>query len=284
MAFAWEKWENSQVRDLTFECRGRVYTKPDGENVIAAMTTCLADFDFKQRSYFICFCIAEFLSLFLCVANFLYYFFLFDLPRNGIAKIILDYPLPHFTRNANDTMMMLFPREIACIYKSWGSGNQEIITSVRCTVGYQDFNEVCNITAFLFSALVSALYVINIVYLAYTITTFSAYLKNPTPQDVKYISKLSMRMRLVLILLFNNMDGTTHETLMLSIINSQPADDSENNSPSVALTSVNGKNNQSVTPNNDSDINNPSVTPTIGRANNNHSVPQDPPLFDNIMA
>lgn len=171
---------------------------------------------------------AELLSFCLCVINFLYYFFLFQIPDNGVYKIIFDLAKAHQNRNANDTMMMLFPREVGCVYMSFGTGNQLSITHAKCKVGYQDFNEFLNIIAFLFSAIVLALYILNIAYLMYTIITFSAYLKNPTRQDVKSLSRLSMRKRLVVIILYNNMDRNTHEALMRAMIYSTTTIDRNN--------------------------------------------------------
>lgn len=208
-----EKWEQGLVRALSANCRGIALPTDQQEIEATRIFSHIKNFDTNYKRYFIAFAISEVVNFALCIAVFMYYFYLLNIPQVHIIDIIKQslsfYPI------REDQLLELFPREIACLYSSAGPTGILESKNFICKVTNNEFNEYFHVLAFIVSGLVAILYMIHLVYVSVTFFVINA--NKPTTKQYEVWDNMTLRKRLILILVRNNIDAETYNTLIQKI-------------------------------------------------------------------
>jgi len=153
----------------------------------------------------------------LCAATFLYYFILFSAYKVDLLTIMTSILKYHKARN--DLSLLVFPREVACIWKMMGASGTMEAWNFHCKINNNEHNEQLHVIAFFVSIAVLVLYYLNTAYIAFTFAIVNS--KDPTAKHRYVWRKLSYRKRLVMILIQNNIDSLTYEKVFNKVCDGQ---------------------------------------------------------------
>lgn len=211
LAYVCKYWTKKQVQYLT-SGYDRV---EDSEKRAELIANRITKFEITNKYYFSVYCVTEFLHFMAFVAIFVYYFAILGVQHTGIAEIV-EEAFNHY-EDRGDYIVKLFPRQIICLYKTDDELGNVIKKDITCNLAHQEYNEWFHIIAFLLSCIVIGLYLINIIYVTINFLRFSAYAINPTQMECNIYNELGLNTKLIIILLYNNMDRLSHDLLMKKI-------------------------------------------------------------------
>jgi len=212
-SFIAEKWERGVIKAITENCRGIALNNEKQDKEALRISKHLASFDTNHRSYFTAFFLSELIQFALITATFFYYFYLLSAYKVDLVNILTANSKYHIYRN--DPLLVVFPREVACLWKIYGpSGTLQRIT-IYCKCSSNEYNEQFHIIAFLVSGLVLILFFLNSLYVTLQLTIVRT---NKETAKQRYVwQRLSYRKRLVLILIYNNIDALTYEKVFNNV-------------------------------------------------------------------
>lgn len=216
-SFASEKWEQGVIKGLTANCRGIALDTEKQEEEATRIAEHLKPFDFNHRSYFSGFVLSEVINWTLCWTVFLYYFYLLDVHEVELLDILTANENYH--QNRNDSLLQLFPREIACEWKYYGPSGSFNLVQIYCKCSSNDHNEYFHLIALMVSLAVFILYTLNMLYI--TISFHIVHAGKPTTKVTHTWNRLSFSRRLILILLRNNLDSETYNKVLNKVADAQ---------------------------------------------------------------
>lgn len=214
--YLWRLWEDGIIQQLCGEFPQACKAIAECDKQASIIEKGIFDLhnDFK-RAYVCNYIFNELLAWTLLISNFLYYVFLLHIPHTGYFNLIGNMLKPNLENDIRkfemDYLIELFPREIACTYFAFDPSGKESSVTYRCKVTNQDANEFLHITAALFSTFLMSLLILHAITVAWKYLHFNKSLGKAYTLE---LSRISLRNKVILLLVCNNIDTTTKMTLL----------------------------------------------------------------------
>ena len=226
ISYAWKKWEQGQVAYLAGHQPSEARSPKECEVLASKIVQHLETFDYNCKNYFLAFLLAEFLNITAISSIFAYYYYLLEVGKSDITTVIMYHFKPKYSSTISP-LFEIFPREIACLISGFGPSGATEIIDYKCTVLNVYFIELFHIVCLIVSCIVFTLAIINAIFVIQQFFNFA----NMAPPQLAHLAKsdklvfagLSLRKKLIIFLLSNNIDYQTHNYIMQQISSIKPS-------------------------------------------------------------
>ena len=226
LSYAWKKWEGGQVSYLSGNQPSEPRSPKECEILAGKIVHHIETFDHNCKGYFIAFVIAELLNAIAYGAILAYYYFILEVNNSDIQSLVLNHFRPKYNEGINSPVFNIFPREIICLLSEYGPSGPSQLTDYKCTALNVYVIELFHIVSIVVSAIVVTVYFMNLIYIIQHFLEFEnlAPINSANlPKSNKYLfAGITIRKKLLIMLLYYNLDYSTHNKIMQKLANVNP--------------------------------------------------------------
>lgn len=215
-SYVWAILEDGVVESLCLDNGKALKADEESDKIASQVSLFLDKFHDYFAFYFIKYVVSEILNFSLIAFVTAYYHRLLHVGDYGFSTVLTNYFSPNMADDErtlhNDLVLQTFPREIGCRYSFHSEASQMQITSFRCKVTNQDYNEGFHILGYIVTLACLILYVLNVLFIAFRFVTFRSLVKG-VPES-KGLATLPFKLRLVVLNLGSNYDRYTYQLVL----------------------------------------------------------------------